>query len=226
MPQIFAPFGGGPALEPAAANRRLIVAASLIGVAVLGLVYAMAPRAGKDAPAGEAACPGSHERAIALAPLAKGEVAALVVAPHPRPAPEIAFNSGDGAPTSLAAFRGKTVLLNFWATWCAPCRREMPALDRLQGRAGGTDFVVAAVNLDTTKLERPRAFLAEIGVKNLAFYADPTANALQTLKKEGLGLGLPTTLLIDREGCSLGSMAGPAEWDSPEALAVIAAARR
>ncbi|WP_374305959.1 TlpA disulfide reductase family protein [Methylocella sp.] len=214
---------GDPNLSRAAARRRLAFAGAAILAAAAALVYAMAPRHGNGP---SAACPGSRERALALQPLAHGEMAALSVAPWPRPAPEIAFKSADGAPVTLASFKGKATLVNFWATWCVPCRREMPALDRLQGKAGAEDFAVVAVNVDTARLERPKAFLAEIGVKNLAFYADPSADALQVLKAEGLGLGLPTTLLIDREGCGLAVLAGAAEWDSADALAVVSAARK
>ncbi len=101
----------------------------------------------------------------------------------------------------------------------------MPALDQLQGALGGPDFTVVAVNVDTARLERPKAFLKEIGVKNLGFYADSSADILQTLKGAGAGLGLPTTVLVDKNGCSLGVTAGPAQWDSPDALALIAAAK-
>jgi len=101
----------------------------------------------------------------------------------------------------------------------------MPALDQLQGALGGPDFTVVAVNVDTARLERPKAFLKEISVKNLGFYADSSADILQTLKGAGAGLGLPTTVLVDKNGCALGVMAGPAQWDSPDALALLAAAR-
>ncbi|WP_395666601.1 thiol:disulfide interchange protein TlpA [Methylocella sp.] len=207
----------------ASAWRRLAVFAGLIAAATLGLVYAIGSRSGNSE---AAACPGARARALALAPLAKGEMAALVVAPWPRPAPEISFKGADGAPLTLASFKGRTALVNFWATWCVPCRREMPALDRLQGEKGSDAFEVVAINLDTARLERPKAFLSEIGATRLAFYADHSADALQTLKAAGFGLGLPTTLLIDRNGCGLASLPGAAEWDSVDAKAVVAAAQR
>jgi thiol-disulfide isomerase/thioredoxin len=102
----------------------------------------------------------------------------------------------------------------------------MPALDRLEAELGGKDFEVVAVNVDTARLDRPRTFLKDNGVTTLAFYADPTANVLQALREDGQPLGLPTTLLIDRNGCELGRMAGPAAWSSPEAERLIAAAKR
>jgi len=115
--------------------------------------------------------------------------------------------------------------LNLWATWCVPCREEMPALDRLQAQAGGADFEVVALNIDTARLEKRQQFLSEIGVKALKFYADPSADVFQTLKRAGKVVGLPTTILIDADGCELGTLAGAAAWDSPDALRLVAAAR-
>jgi thiol-disulfide isomerase/thioredoxin len=204
---------------------RLLIAAGCIIAAVAAFVlYAMKPQDGKDA-AVNAACPGAKEKAAALRPLAHGEVAAFGVVDAPRPLPELKFTGEGGAPVRLADFKGRSVLLNLWATWCVPCRQEMPALDQLQGALGGPDFTVVAVNVDTARLERPKAFLKEIGVKNLGFYADSSADILQTLKGAGAGLGLPTTVLVDKNGCALGVMAGPAQWDSPDAQALIAAAK-
>jgi hypothetical protein len=102
----------------------------------------------------------------------------------------------------------------------------MPALDRLQGLAGDKDFSVAAVNVDTARLERSKAFLQEIGVKNLTFYADSSSRALQTLQQNGKVVGLPTSFLLGRDGCVLGVLAGSAKWDGPDALALFTAAKR
>ncbi len=204
---------------------RLLIAAGFVTAAVAAFVlYAMKAQDGKDV-AANAACPGARERAAAMRPLAHGEVAAFSVTEAPRPLPELKFADADGAPTRLADFKGRTVLLNLWATWCVPCRQEMPALDRLEAARGGPDFTVVAVNIDTARLDRPKAFLKEIGVKNLGFYADGSADIFQTLKGAGQALGLPTTVLVDKNGCALGVMAGPAQWDSPDALALVAAAR-
>ncbi len=179
----------------------------------------------KESPSGKkqasAACVPSQKLAEALAPLAKGEVAAMNIAAEPDIMPEITFNGPDGRPRTLADFRGKTVLLNIWATWCVPCRQEMPALDHLQKLLGSHMFEVVAVNVDTTRLERPKAFLDEIGVKNLAYYADPKAEIFFHLKQTGKVLGLPTTFLIDSAGCQLGLMSGPAAWDSAEGQALV-----
>ena len=143
----------------------------------------------------------------------------------PRPAIDLAFETADGQKKKLSDFRGKGVVLNLWATWCVPCREEMPSLDRLQARNGASDFEVVAVNVDTSRLERRQQFLNEIGVKSLAFYADPSADALQVLKRAGKLVGLPTTLLIDSSGCEVGALAGAAAWDSPDALRLLAALR-
>ncbi|MBM3563715.1 MAG: TlpA family protein disulfide reductase [Alphaproteobacteria bacterium] len=173
---------------------------------------------------GDVACAASAKIALSVKDLAKGEVAAMTIAAKPEPLPDYAFNGPDGAPVSLASFKGKTTLLNIWATWCVPCRAEMPALDRLQEAFAGQNFQVVAVNIDTTRLERPKAFLAETGVKSLTYYGDPKANIFFELKQSGKALGLPTTLLIGPDGCQIGLMNGPAAWDSADAKALISRA--
>jgi len=170
------------------------------------------------------ACAASVATAAALKDLARGEVAAMVVAAEPEPMPALAFNGPDGAQKTLADFKGKTLLLNIWATWCVPCRAEMPALDRLQQQAGSDAFEVVAINVDTTRLERPKALFEEVGVKSLKLYADPKADIFFRLKQSGQVLGLPTTFLVDPAGCRLGVMAGPANWDSAEGRALISRA--
>ena len=170
-------------------------------------------------------CAAASASAARISPVAQGEVAAMTLAKAPRLLPDLPFNGPDGTRTSLAAFKGRTVLLNLWATWCIPCRQEMPALDRLQGSEGGADFEVVAVNIDTARLEKPKAMLNEIGVKNLRYYADPAAEVFQTLRSFSKIQGLPATLLIDRNGCEIGLMAGPADWGSGDAAALIRAAK-
>jgi len=130
----------------------------------------------------------------------------------PRPRPEIRFEDGEGNESTLADFRGRTVLLNVWATWCVPCREEMPTLDRLQAELGGPEFEVLALSIDRAGPDAVREFYSEIGIENLAFHIDPSAKAMFAL---GM-VGLPTTILIDREGNELGRLVGPAEWDSSE----------
>ncbi len=168
-------------------------------------------------------CAGALKAAARVAPLAVGQVAAFNPADKPDIERDLTFRTADGSETSLAAFAGKTVLLNLWATWCVPCRAEMPALDRLEGALGSDTFKVVAVNVDTNT-DRARAFLKDIGVSKLAFYADPTLGVVNALKKRGLALGLPATMLVDGKGCRIGGIEGGAEWDSEDAKALVKAA--
>jgi thiol-disulfide isomerase/thioredoxin len=130
----------------------------------------------------------------------------------------------NGTRHTLDEWRGRTVLLNLWATWCIPCRREMPALDALEQKLGGPKFEVVALNIDTRNLDRPKTWLANVGVSRLGYYADPSAKVFQDLKVIGRAAGLPTSILIDPNGCELGYIAGPAEWASEDALKLISAA--
>lgn len=171
-----------------------------------------------------AACIAAKPVTQRLKPLAKGEVAALQVREAPEQLAGLAFSAPDGKAMSLESFRGKAILLNLWATWCAPCRHEMPALDRLQAELGSADFEVVAVNIDTRNPEKPKQFLEEVKVTHLAHYTDASAKIFQDLKAMGRAFGMPTTILMDKNGCELAYLAGPAEWSSPEALAFVRAA--
>lgn len=133
----------------------------------------------------------------------------------PRDLPALRFKDGSGKPLSLADFRGKLVLLNLWATWCGPCREEMPTLDRLQAELGGSDFEVVALSIDRTGIGVVETFFAGIGVAHLAGYIDESGKVAQQLN----ALGLPTTLLLDREGREIARHVGPAEWDTPSMVA-------
>ncbi len=194
--------------------------AAVAAIVVVAVLY------GRNAPGGNqsSACQGTERVLASMKPLAKGEVAAVQVPKASQKIPNLAFKGPDGQVTSLAALEGKTLLVNLWATWCVPCRKEMPALDRLQQQLGGKDFEVVAINIDQRNLDRPKRFLDEIGVKALAYYSDADAKVFQDLQKIGRALGMPTTLIIDAKGCELGHLAGPAEWDSPDAVALIKAA--
>jgi thiol-disulfide isomerase/thioredoxin len=172
----------------------------------------------------DAACQGAGELAKRLAPLARGEVAAIGIASEPKRLPELTFTGADGKPRALADFQGKTVLLNLWATWCVPCRKEMPALDALQAKLGSDTFEVVAVNIDTRNLDKPKTWLQEVGITKLGYYADPSAKVFQDLKAIGKAFGMPTTLLVDPRGCELGALAGPAEWSGADAVKLIEAA--
>ena len=205
-------------------NRLAIVAAGGIAGVIVGVaaVYGIATLTGNAG--GDAVCRPAVELAEKVAPFARGEVAAVNVAERPLKLPELAFRDATGAARTLSDFRGRTVLLNLWATWCVPCREEMPALDALQGKLGGDGFEVVAINIDTRDAEKPKTFLNELGIRNLAYYADPSAKVFQDLKAIGRAFGMPTTVLIDPQGCEIGTIAGPADWASEDAVRLIQAA--
>jgi thiol-disulfide isomerase/thioredoxin len=206
------------------ARKRLvmILAGGAAGVAVgLAAVYGIGTFMRN---AGDPACGPAVELARRVAPLARGEVAAFAVAERPLRLPDIGFRDAEGGERHLADWRGRTVLLNLWATWCLPCRKEMPALDALEGKLGGAPFEVIAVNIDTRDPGKPRAWLKEVGIDRLGYYADPSAKVFQDLKTVGRAAGMPTTLLVDPMGCEIGTVAGPADWASEDALKLISAA--
>jgi thiol-disulfide isomerase/thioredoxin len=131
-----------------------------------------------------------------------------------REVPDLQFQDGTGRTHSLAEFRGRVVLLNIWATWCAPCREEMPALDRLEAKLGGPDFDVVALSIDRQGTEVVRKFFADVGVKSLRIYIDPSAQAMSRVG----AVGVPMTLLIDQDGREIGRRAGPAKWDAARSI--------
>lgn len=143
--------------------------------------------------------------------------AGLTLSKEARELPDVGFVDGDGRPVKLSSFRGKVVLLNVWATWCAPCREEMPALDRLQARLGGPAFEVIALSIDRDRLPAVKEFYLQTGIKELSVYVDVSGQASSELRVTGI----PTTLLIDERGREIGRKIGAAEWDSPEVIALI-----
>ncbi|MFC4173849.1 TlpA family protein disulfide reductase [Microvirga sp. GCM10011540] len=197
----------------------------LVGVAALGLLGAGAAWYGFSQNevnlAGAGECRASQPVAESLKPLARGELAAVGVSNAPKPPPDIAFLGPAGQTKSLADFKGKTILVNLWATWCVPCRQEMPALDKLQAELGAQDFEVVAINVDTRNPEKPKTWLQENGIRHLAYYADPGGKLLQTLQKSGHVVGLPTTFVVDEAGCEIALLKGPAEWASDEAYTFV-----
>jgi thiol-disulfide isomerase/thioredoxin len=210
---------------PPRARRRLAVVAagSLAGIAIgLAAVYGISTFLGNRA--GDAQCAPAVATAGRVAPLARGEVAGVVVASRPLLIPDLAFRDGGGNERHLAEWRGRTVLLNLWATWCIPCRKEMPALDELQTKLGGPQFEVVSINIDTRDPDRPRAWLNEVGITHLGYFTDASVKVFQDLKLVGRAIGMPTTILVDPVGCEIGTIAGPAEWASEDALKLVRAA--
>jgi thiol-disulfide isomerase/thioredoxin len=214
------------------AGRLLVIAAIAGAFAGAVAVYASITLSGNngavpgqatvvESSADAALCEAKAGKAKTVADAATGEVAAMLPANPPQSLKDRAFNSPDGKPMRLADREGKTLLVNLWATWCAPCRAEMPALNTLQKEMGSDKFEVVAVNVDTGDDDKPKKFLAEIGVDSLGFYRDNTLDLFNELKKKGLALGLPVTLLVDPEGCLLANMNGPAEWAGKDAKHLI-----
>jgi thiol-disulfide isomerase/thioredoxin len=212
-----------PAAPPDKARRRVTLLAACGGLAILAVlagVYGMGRWRSNPA---AAACAPAVAAAGRIAPLAHGEIAALTMARAPFRVPDLAFKDAQGRERKLSDWRGRTVLLNLWATWCVPCRKEMPALDALQAALGGDKFEVVTISIDTRDPEKPLAFLKDAGVSHLAYFSDQSAKVFQELKMAGKAFGMPTTLIVDRNGCEIGEMAGPAEWASADGVKLVSA---
>jgi len=156
---------------------------------------------------------------------ATGQLAALNGTGTGRGYETMAFTDAGGKSLTLKDFAGKTLLVNFWASWCIPCRAEMPALDKLAAAENGDNFMVLPINLDLGSggLDKARKFLAEGGWKNLPLYADSTFVAFKQLQTDAVAIGLPSSLLLDKKGCEIGVLQGPAVWDSADGMRVIEA---
>ena len=149
--------------------------------------------------------------------LAAGKLAAFVVKPERKPIADVEFTDEEGNLRTISQWRGRVVLLNLWATWCAPCRKEMPDLAKLQKLLGGDDFEVVALSVDRKGAEASAKFLIEAEATALKLYIDSTAKALSPLQ----AVGLPATYLIDRQGNEIGRLLGPADWASEDALKLV-----
>jgi thiol-disulfide isomerase/thioredoxin len=149
--------------------------------------------------------------------LARGALSAFLVKPERPQAAELNFFDEQGKPHSLKEWQGQVVLVNLWASWCAPCRKEMPSLEALQRRFGSKDFEVVAISLDRGGVKVAKQFLDETQARLLRLYVDPSAKAIETLR----AIGLPVSVLIDRDGKEIGRLLGPADWSSREALQLI-----
>jgi thiol-disulfide isomerase/thioredoxin len=196
-----------------AAPRRSVTLgglAAIAGAAVIAVVALWWMPGGDNAPDAEAAVQAAQ-------PLVTGQVANFILYPQPEPAPAITFADEAGKPHSLADLKGKVVLVNFWATWCGPCKREMPSLDRMAAALGSDRFQVLALSQDKIAVTKVRDFYFEQSIENLPLFIDQTGNSQRAFAVTGL----PATVLIDAHGRVIGRMVGPAEWDSPEAIALL-----
>ncbi len=222
-------------LQPIKPNQTpsvtYVLVAALTGLIGFGAVYATRnPADNRPAPVAAPAEPlpsKPETNAQAAAPsvstslnaLATGEMISFVFRKTPEPIPDFKFEDGAGAVKTLADWKGKVVLLNLWATWCAPCRKEMPALDRLQRELGSDKFEVVALSLDRQGAGPSKKFLDDIKVTNLKLYVESTSKSFTALRTTGL----PTSILINADGLEVGRLTGPAEWDSADAKRLIKA---
>lgn len=208
-------------------SMRLVAIAALAGIIAGGVAVYMKETAygnGVDQVA-SVDCAPAQAAISRLTPFAKGQVAAFVPSANPQALLLPAFRNGEGKAVKLTDFAGKVQLVNLWATWCLPCREEMPALNGLQKTMGGEKFQVTAINLDNGDDQtKPKEFLAETKIDALALYHDGGLASFNTLKKAGVAMGLPASVLVDGKGCMLGALNGPAAWESDDAKALIKAA--
>jgi thiol-disulfide isomerase/thioredoxin len=170
-------------------------------------------------------CPVQVDAAATLDFAAMGELAALGGTGEGRGYSTLAFKDEAGTAMDIGDFKGKALLVNFWASWCVPCREEMPALDALAGKYNSDNFMVLPINLDIGEsgLGKAKAFLDENKFAHLPLYADNSFAAFERLKLEAVAMGLPATLLLDQSGCELAVLQGPAQWDTPDGHKVIEA---
>ncbi len=221
-------MNGSEKRKNTASPAKYAVAIAVALLAGFGTVYWLSTPSDNrsDAPssAGSASKPPAGEAKSAgagpLSTLNTGAMTAFVIRPEPTVVPDLAFDKPDGSPITSADLKGKVVLLNIWATWCVPCREEMPQLNALQSELGGDGFEVVALNIDKGGPEKAEQFLEETGATDLQNYYDPSGKIFAKLR----AVGMPTTLLIDPEGREMGRLVGPADWASPEAKALIEAA--
>lgn len=207
--------------RPGATSRvRLWIILGLVGLAVAIAAWVYLGNAGQAKE-----CPVQDDAAAAIDAAAVGELAALNGTGEGRGYATMAFKDANGADMTIGDFKGKALLVNFWASWCVPCREEMPALDALATKYNSDAFMVLPINLDigANGLEKAQGFLDEGQFDNLPLYADNTFAAFERLKQEAVAIGLPATLVLDENGCELAVLQGPAEWNTPDGEKVIEA---
>ena len=201
--------------------KRVLVLA--LGSAAVALVLTLA--IGNFMPAQANQCPAQVDKGQQIDDAATGLLAAVLGTGEGRGYADLGFADEAGAPTTIGDFAGKKLLVNFWATWCTPCREEMPALDAIAAQYNSDDFLVLPINLDVGDdgVAKAEKFLAEEGLTNLPLYADSSFDAFKRLQQQAVAVGLPATLLLDENGCELAVLQGPAAWDSNDGKAVVEA---
>jgi thiol-disulfide isomerase/thioredoxin len=202
----------GPKLRP---RRVLVLAAASAAIALAITLWVGNPSAPKATE-----CPPQIDRAALIDAKAVGMLAALNGTGTGRSFANISFNDAAGKPHTIADFKGKKLLVNFWASWCIPCREEMPALDAIAKKYNSDEFLVLPINTGDPQLDKGKAFLAD-GLPNLPFYEN--FSLFKTLQQMGVITGLPGTVLLDENGCELASLPGPAEWSTPDGENVVEA---
>jgi len=213
------PAAKSPGLQP---RRVMIIALASAAIAIVLTLWL-----GNSASPLASGCSPQPVAAKAIDGAAKGDLAALQPTGTGRGYADLAFVDADGKPHTIKDFAGKSLLVNFWASWCIPCRAEMPALNTLAQKLNGADFMVLPINLDIGDggLDKARAFLASANAPNLPLYADPSFAAFDRLKTNAVAIGLPATLLLDKKACEIAVLQGPAKWDGADGQSVIAALR-
>ena len=200
-------------------QKKYLVAGVAALAAILGIYWFQSVERKAMGPATAAASSAKIATGVTKE-MSTGALAAFLVKTERKLLPDIEFFDGAGKGTKISQWKGRVVLINLWATWCAPCRKEMPALAELQATLGSKDFEVVAISIDRKGIEASSAFLKETGAEALKLYVEPSSRILNELQ----ALGLPATVLLDRQGREIGRLLGPAEWNSPEAVNLIQAA--
>lgn len=205
-------------------NVRTFAIAGLMAVTVFAASVILTARPDLfSGAAGDPQCRAAARIAEAVEPLATGDMATFQTV-EPADLTALPFDGKGEEARTLAALTGRVIVLNLWATWCAPCRVEMPMLAGLQETMGGDDFAVVAVSIDDKDVGRPQDFLQETNATALDYHREPTLTLFNSLRAAGLARGMPTTLLVGPDGCAAGVVHGLAEWDSPDAIHLVEAA--
>lgn len=210
-------------------TRTLISIALVLGAVVgVGGVYVTGGFEGNGAVSTEAVAMSAqtHVEIDRLRPYFTGDIAAMLVRDDVKLLGDVSFQDIAGGTLTLSDIKAEYKLVNLWATWCAPCREEMPWLDALQATHGDERFAVIAISVDGGSADKPKAFYDDIGLENLSFFHDPTIGVFNRLKREGLAFGLPVTLLLDGNNRVIANMNGPAHWDGPDAHALVQALKQ